>query len=414
MRFDGADAEVDLFAVRRALAPGGQSALTGGLERAAASFRGEFAERLDLPNCPDFQAWCVAEREETRRLRMRILQTLIERHSAAPEAALPHARTLVGVNIDDVAAHVVLLRLLLAAGRQREAEEQREISVRLLTKADPNAAQELARAWRSLTGRPETVTQLTRNRPSAESGAPPAAAAEGSSSEERPALGIEPAPRAGQAVESQRRRIAVLPFTNMSGDEEQEYFADGITEDIITDLSQVSALSVVARNTAFTYKGKAVEITETARVLNVGYILEGSVRKADNRIRINVQLINGTTGSHLWAERFDRYFTDIFALQDEISKSVVAALRLKLLPEELKSIAGRATTNAEAYEFYLQGRSFLFRGFGDRHSLRTAREMFLKAIEIDPGYSRAYAGIAESDALLMDERWYRHFLPGDS
>jgi adenylate cyclase len=401
VRFDGADAEVDLFAVRGALAAGGESILTGGLEGAAASFRGEFAERLDLPNCPDFQAWCVAEREDARRLRVRILQTLIERHSAAPEAALPHARTLVAVNIDEVSAHVMLLRLLLATGRQREAEEQREISMRLLTKASPNSAQELTRAWRSLTGRPDTVTHLTRNLPPVESGSSLAAAAEGSSTnEKRPAPAIERVPSAGEAVESQRRRIAVLPFTNMSGDEEQEYFADGITEDIITDLSRVSALFVVARNTAFTYKGKAVEITETARGLNVGYILEGSVRKADNRIRINVQLIDGTTGSHLWAERFDRYFTDIFALQDEISKSVVAALRLKLLPEELKSIAGRATTNAEAYEGYLQGRSFLFGGFGDTHSLRTAREMFLKAIEIDPGYSRAYAGIAECDALL--------------
>ena len=186
----------------------------------------------------------------------------------------------------------------------------------------------------------------------------------------------------------------------MSGDAEHEYFADGVTEDIITDLSQVSALFVVARNTAFTYKGKAVEVTEAARRLNVGYVLQGSVRKAANRVRINVQLLDGTTGDHLWSERYDRDFGDIFSLQDDISQSVVSALKVNLLPEELRSIAGRATTNVDAYECYLHGRSFLFGGFGDKHLLRAAREMFTRAIEIDPGYARAYAGIAECDAML--------------
>jgi adenylate cyclase len=393
--FDGADAEVDLFAVRRALAPGVDAASTEELERAAASFRGEFAEGLDLPNCPEFQAWCVAEREEARRLRVLILKTLIERHGACPEVALPHARTLVGVDVDEVSSHVTLLRLLLAAGRQREAEEQRDVSVRLLGETGGDAAQELARAWRSLAQR-RAAADLGRGGPLAEAAASPTVA-EGSSNEERLAPAIEPAPR---AAESGRRHIAVLPFTNMSGDAEQEYFADGITEDIITDLSQISALFVVARNSAFTYKDQAVEVIEVARRLNVRYILQGSVRKSTNRVRVNVQLIDGVTGEHLWSERYDRDFGDIFALQDDISKSVVVALKVKLLPEELKSIAGRATTNAEAYECYLHGRSSLFGGFGDKHSLRAAREMFSKAIEIDPGYARAYAGIAECDALL--------------
>ena len=139
----------------------------------------------------------------------------------------------------------------------------------------------------------------------------------------------------------------------MSGDPEQEYFSDGITEDIITDLSQVSALFVVARNTAFTVKGKAVEIVDTARRMNVGHILEGSVRKAGNRIRVTVQLIDGSTGGHLWGERYDRDFGDIFALQDDISKSVVSALSVKLLPAELKTISARSTRNVEAYQRYL-------------------------------------------------------------
>lgn len=396
VRFDGADAEIDLFVVRRALAPGAEAASTEELEGAAAYFRGGFAEGLDLPNCPDFQAWCVAEREEARRQRVLILKTLIERHGASPDVALPHARTLVGVDVDEVSSHVALLRLLVASGRQREAEEQREVSARLLGKTGDTAAQQLNRAWRSLAGRPES-TDHARGRPLVESGTSPTVTVEGSPSEERLAPVVQPGPR---TAESGRRHIAVLPFTNMSGDAEQEYFADGITEDIITDLSQVSALFVVARNTAFTYKGMAVEVTQAAQRLNVRYILQGSVRKAANRVRVNVQLIDGTTGDHLWSERYDRDFGDIFALQDDISKSIVVALKVNLLPEELRSIAGRATTNAEAYEHYLQGRSSLFGGFGDKHSLRAAREMFSKAVEIDPGYARAYAGIAECDALL--------------
>ncbi|WP_052121699.1 tetratricopeptide repeat protein, partial [Inquilinus limosus] len=188
--------------------------------------------------------------------------------------------------------------------------------------------------------------------------------------------------------------------TSMGGDAEQGYFADGITEDIITDLSRVSALFVVARNTAFTFRGQAVEVTEVARRLNVGYVLQGSVRRAADRVRINVRLIEGATGDHLWSERYDRDFDDIFALQDDISRSVVDALRVTLLPEELRSIEGRPTTSADAYECCLQGRSALFTSFGNKPALAEAREMFLQAIAIDPGYARAYAGVAACDVLL--------------
>jgi adenylate cyclase len=184
--------------------------------------------------------------------------------------------------------------------------------------------------------------------------------------------------------------LAVLPFTNMSGDPEQEYFSDGITEDIITDLSQVSGLFVVARNTAFTFKGKAVEVTQAARRLRVHHVLEGSVRKSGGRLRITVQLIDGATGGHLWAERYDRELGDVFALQDEITRSVVAALRVRLLPEESRLIADRTTSSADAYEYYLQGRATLVESFGSNATLRATRDLFAKAIEIDAGYAKAY------------------------
>ena len=133
-----------------------------------------------------------------------------------------------------------------------------------------------------------------------------------------------------------RFSICVLPFANMSGDAEQEYFSDGISEDIITDLSNVSALNVVSRNTAFTFKGKSVDVRQVASQLNVSHVLEGSVRKAGGRVRITAQLIDGSNDSHVWAERYDRDLNDIFAIQDEISHAIVDALKVKLLPEEEK------------------------------------------------------------------------------
>ena len=156
----------------------------------------------------------------------------------------------------------------------------------------------------------------------------------------------------------QRRKpsIAVLPFANMSGDPEQEYFADGITEDIITDLSKVSALSVIARNSVFTYKGKHADVQEVGRRFNVAYVLEGSVRKAGQRVRINAQLIDAKDGTHLWADRYDRDLTDIFSVQDEITKTIVEQLKVKLLPQERKAIEAAPTQNIDAYNYYLQGR----------------------------------------------------------
>jgi adenylate cyclase len=208
---------------------------------------------------------------------------------------------------------------------------------------------------------------------------------------------LMPSPDVGR--EPAKPSIAVLPFANMSGDATQEYLSDGITEDIITDLSKVSALRVISRNTVFAIKSKTVEVGKIARQLNVSHVLEGSVRKSGQRIRITAQLIDGSDDSHVWAERYDRNLGDIFALQDEISQAIVAALKLKLLPGEKTAITARATTSTAAYECYLQGRSLSLR-WGNRAALKSARKMFERASEIDPGYARAYAGIADCDAGL--------------
>ena len=212
----------------------------------------------------------------------------------------------------------------------------------------------------------------------------------------------QPSPResnkAASAHSEEKPSIAVLPFINMSGDPEQEYFSDGITEDIITDLSKVSGLSVVARNTAFTYKGKPVKVPEVAKELGVEFVVEGSVRKAGARVRVTGQLINGKDDRHVWADRYDRDLTDIFAIQDEITHAIVEQLKVKLLPQEKKSISQAPTDNVEAYTYYLRGRQFIQRHSKANYQL--ARRMFVKAAELDPVYARAYAGIADCDSFL--------------
>ena len=198
--------------------------------------------------------------------------------------------------------------------------------------------------------------------------------------------------------EADKPSIAVLPFNNMSGDTEQEYFSDGITEDIITDLSKVSGLFVVGRNTSFTYKGKALQLQQVAGELGVKFLLEGSVRKAGQRVRVTGQLIDGTTGGHLWADRYDRDLTDIFEIQDEITTAIVDQLKIRLLPKEKKAIERAPTGNVEAYNYYLKGRQ-LFHAFTKSY-LILAKEMFARAVEIDPNYALAYAGMASSISRL--------------
>jgi len=205
------------------------------------------------------------------------------------------------------------------------------------------------------------------------------------------------------APRPRRKQVAVcvLPFDNMSGDAEQEYFSDGISEDITTDLSKVSALAVTARNSAFMFKGQAADVCEVAKKLSVSHVLEGSVRKAGGRVRISAQLIDGSTGEHVWAERYDRELTDIFAIQDEISKAIVDALKVKLLPTEKEALEQRGTSNADAYNLYLLARQLWVSGnYGDVRRdeivIRTAE----RAIRLDPNYAEAWALLAIAQASL--------------
>jgi len=194
-------------------------------------------------------------------------------------------------------------------------------------------------------------------------------------------------------------RILVLPFANVSSDSDQDYFSDGIAADIITDLSKVSALSVVARSTAFKLKGQSADVADIASQLEVTHIVEGSVRKSGNRLRINTQLVDAETGEPIWAERFDRDLKDIFALQDEISRAVVTALKLRLIESEREAIQSRPTDNPRAYEIYLQARHRHHRA--DMRNSRIASRLARQALDIDPNYDRAWALLSSCQSHLF-------------
>jgi len=192
--------------------------------------------------------------------------------------------------------------------------------------------------------------------------------------------------------------IAVLPFANLSGDPEQEYFSDGMTDDLITDLSKVSGLFVIARNSSFAYKSKSTDVRDIARELGVRYVLEGSVRRAGDQIRINAQLIDATMGGNVWAERYDREYKDIFALQNEVIGKIMSALSVKLTDMERAQLVRRPTNNLKAYDYYLRAERGLhiFRGRGRQEAL----SLYEKAIELDPNFANAYAGIAQAAAAV--------------
>jgi len=201
--------------------------------------------------------------------------------------------------------------------------------------------------------------------------------------------------------------IAVLPFVNMSGDPEQEYFSDGITEDLITDLSKISGLFVIARNSAFTYKGKPVKVDQVGRELGVRYVLEGSVRKAGDRVRITGQLVDASTGGHLWAERYDRDLTDIFALQDEVAQKIVAALAVKLTEDEQERLERTYTDNLEAYDYFLRGLEYSNRF--TKEATDQARRLFEKAIDLDPGFAAAYGHMSLTYWVEWSFGWTQDF-----
>jgi TolB-like protein len=198
--------------------------------------------------------------------------------------------------------------------------------------------------------------------------------------------------------------IAVLPFENMSGDIEQEYFADGMVEEIITALSRFRSLFVIARNSSFTYKGRSVDVKQVGRELGVRYVLEGSVRKAANRVRIIGQLIDASTGAHLWADRFEGGLEDIFDLQDQVTASVVSAITPTLEQAEIERVKRKLTESLDAYDYYLRGMAALYQ-FRNREANAEALRLFRRSIELDPDFASAYGLAAHCYVLRKANGW---------
>lgn len=205
------------------------------------------------------------------------------------------------------------------------------------------------------------------------------------------------------ATEPEKPSIAVLPFDNLSDDPKQNYFADGMSEDLITDLSKISALFVIARNSSFSYKGRQVDIRTVGEELGARYVVEGSVRREGDIVRINAQLIDAKTGGHMWAERYDGYLTNIFELQDKVTNQIVSSLAVTLSVEERATIERPLTANPKAYEIFLQGREHFFRFSKDE--VETARDLFAEALELDPSFADVYANLAWTYWFEFSNAW---------
>jgi len=372
---DAADIGVDLLEARRRFAAGGNALAADELAAIAALFRGEFLEGLELPNCPDFETWRAAEREEARALHCRALKALLARLADRPAEALPHARALAAADPDSGEAHLRLLRLLTAAGRTREAEEQLAASTRILAQTSANSARALGEAWR---------------KPARDDAAPPAPAAPIAAA----AADVNPAPN----TDAERPTVAVLPFAAAGADSDAErdadggdYFSRGIADEIAAALSRFTDLTVLAPSTTLRVRGERAPVPEIAQRLRAHYLLDGTVTRTERRVRLSTQLLDGATGAALWAERFDRELYDILALQDEITRTVAASLSVRLRDDGVRRALKKRTRDLTAYDLLLRARHYTTVLTPEEHA--KARDCLEDAVKRDPNYADAHAAL---------------------
>jgi TolB-like protein/two-component SAPR family response regulator len=331
------------------------------LREAALLVRGEFMEGLSIEEAA-FEHWLAGERERLRQLAGAVYTRLMERTEASGdiESALNHGLKLIALDPLQEQVHRSLMRLYSAQGRNDAALAQYErCKQELLSQlgVQPEAETEaLARSIKS--GRRQSLANIEGPKPTA------------------PALPDKPS-------------IAVLPFNNLSSDKEQEFFADGVTEDIIGALSRIQRLFVISRSSSFTYKGRAIRAEDVAGELGVRYILEGSVRVAGDRVRVSAQLIDGLSGGHVWAERYEGDINDIFAVQDEITRSIALAMQVTLTHGESARLWEGQTKNLAAWENMVLAQE-LYRRFSPAHNVMV-RQLLEKALLIDPAYTGAVA-----------------------
>jgi adenylate cyclase len=382
----------------------------GQWERAAALYGGDLLAGVSLPNGA-FADWLLVEQTRLRDLAVGALGQLLARQSGAQ--AIATAQRLLALDPDREDIHRALMRLYAAKGDRSQALRQYQLCRDHLQRAlgvKPEAETErLFQDIRTSAGRVAPAAD-----PPKPATAPPVTDRKGWRRPHQIALaasGVAVAlavwlfawPTWREAPDGSPASVLVLPFENMSDDPQQLYFADGIAEDLMTDLSQVNGLTVIARNSAFGYRDRAVDIPETARTLGIRYVIEGSVRRAGDQVRINVQLIDATSGNQQWADRYDGSLADIFALQDRVTGAVVNAMALRLTDGEQRTLSQHETTSLEAYDAFLRG--------WDRYKRATpadrikALPFFEQAIELDPGYGRAHAALAMIYFQAYDQAW---------
>jgi TolB-like protein/DNA-binding SARP family transcriptional activator len=386
--------ETDLVAFEAAIAENTFVAL----ERAAVLYRADLLDGFSLRE-RDFNEWLTGERERLREHAVQLFLRLMER--AAPTGGAPAIRWALRIlAVDPVhePAHRALMELYAAQGRHaaalRQYEQLREtLSRELGTRPEPES-DALARRIREDRRSPARLVAEPMPLASA-AGAPAERGSTISMAEARPWPDPPPVPETPS--------IVVLPFQNLSGDPEQEYFSDGIVEEITTALSRFRSLFVISRNSAFTYKGRAVDVRQVGRELGVRYLLEGSVRKAANRVRITGQLIDAASAAHLWADRFDGTPEDIFDLQDQVTSSVVGAISPALEQAEIDRVKRKPTESLGAYDYFLRGMAAVYLETLQSH--RKALQLFYKAIELDPDFASAYGMAAYGYCQRKTNGW---------
>jgi TolB-like protein len=352
------------------------------LSAAADLYRGPLLDDVAVSE-EAWTEWLAAERQRLEDAALGALMRLGELELAAgrPEPALKAAQRAVAINSLREDAHRMIVQALAASGRRAEALKHYDDLVSLLK--------------RELNTEPDAATKALIGE--VRSGQQPAARA--AVLKEAPGLALPDRPS-----------LAVLPFANMSSDPQQDYFADGIVEDILTALSREAWLFVIARNSSFAYKGRTVDVRQVGRELGVRYVVEGSVRKAGNRVRVTAQLIEAETSAHVWADRYERDLSDIFALQDDITQKVVAAVAPSLRALEIRRAQAKPTENLRAYDFFLRALPEIHEQ--TEQSAKRAEALLRKAVELDPGYPEALGMLADIIAARTVNGWHENLMRG--
>lgn len=371
---DAAMVEVDVATLERCAASEGLD----DLRRAATVYAGDLFHGFDVPD-PSYAEWLRGERERLRGLAIHVLGRLLERESG--QAAISAGRRLLELDPLSEETHRTLMRRYAEAGEigaaLKQYEKCRDVMRRELTAAPSPETEALHRMIRD---DPGTLASLRPGR---------------SHASPRQDVPI------GATIPPAKPSIAILPFTNLSGDPEQQYFSDGITNDLITDLSRFSGLLVIASNSTFTYRGEGVEARQVSSELGIRYVVQGSIQRSGGRVRINAQLIDATTGAHLWGKRYDRETASLFAIQDELVEAIVTELAVKLDLAERDRAKRKMPENLSAYDLWLRSRDHL--RARKKEDNATARTLLEKAVQLDPTGARYFADLAMAH---LHESWW--------